>query len=200
MEIYSHSYGLDLEGVCVSYAAIPELETVSEREEKIGNKWMSGLLYLLGLKYPIAYIHQTNVLRNNTKLFVVGEVYDMTHNPSYTMRDRNMIHYENKSFQTQNSESTSLTTTSSPLTLSTGKDETTKCQLMLSPLVTNSGFSLNPKPFIITRLTEQEVISHIERHARTWQIWSMATGIGGISLLIYSLFGTADRSDSKNSN
>jgi hypothetical protein len=185
--------------VCVSYAAIPELETMSEREEKIGNKWISGLFSFIGLKYPITYIHQTNVLRNNTKLFVVGEVYDVTHNPSYIKKDRNVPHHEDKSLKSQSSESTSLATSPS-FTSSTTKDESTKCQLMLSPLVTNSRFSLNPKPFIMTRLTEQEVISQIERRARSCQTWSMVTGIGGIGLLIFSLFGTSDQPDSNNSS
>jgi hypothetical protein len=184
-EIVDDASNLDekKESVRVSYAVVPELETVAEREENVGNKWVSGLFFLLGLKYPIAYIHQTNVLRNNTKLFAVGEVYDMEFDTKTAKRDRNLPRITEQSSKVQETPSTS-----SPLESS---ERTGGSQLMLSPLVTYTGLSITPKPFIITRLTEQEVISQIERQGRGWQTWSMTSGLGGVALLIYSLFGSS---------
>jgi hypothetical protein len=181
-------------GVYISYAATPELDTISEREEKVGNKWVSGLFFLLGLKYPIAYIHQTNVLRNNTKLFAVGQVYDMSYDPVSSKRD-----HPPPSVQEQESVATTQTPLTPILPTSESNNNNTeeRSQLMLSPFLTSSSFLTGSKPFIITRLTEQEIVSQFENRGRTWQKWSIATGVGGAALLMLSLFASSSSDNTR---
>ena len=43
-------------------------------------------------------------------------------------------------------------------------------------------------PFIVTRLSEHEVVQQYESRARTWQHYSTGSAVAGLSLLLYSLY------------
>jgi hypothetical protein len=45
-------------------------------------------------------------------------------------------------------------------------------------------------PFIVTRLSEHEVVQQYESRARTWQQYSTGSALAGLSLLLYSLYKT----------
>lgn len=110
-----------------------ELDTVAEREDVVGSMLTSAIAGFFGLRYPYMEIHRRNVLRNETRMFVAGDV---------TLDDDKLV-------------------------------------------ITRPAASLlNPRPVLITRSRESEIIEGYRKKEQWLNIFSGFTGAAGVGLIL----------------